>query len=580
MKRVNLLVFGGCLLFLAGSAQAALIAHYNFEDAADIGKDVVGALDMTVNEGTPLLQTETRDGSGHSVYLDGFSSLGITVPTSSPIRTGTVSIAFWFKSTWRDTNPISDSFVISWSDPSRNFGAENTPWAIYQKNTDRGLSWRMNSDDFDWHWFQGGVWSPDMWYHVVITHTDYDTHMYVNGISTGYIAGGSNGEIKTALNPTSLYIGVRSLAPGHWWDTHYWGNIDDLRIYNEIIDANTIAALATPTCPEINPATSTVDLVQLIDSIWVTEPIGVTGYADIAARLGSSRVFCLNNHSTTESAIGDIGHYECWYESPDMQLNAAAASYEAIDERTAGAAGNPVIYAAKTGGGLYEMVTVNGKWTEVGTMSTSEYADVADAVQLGVSDNDVFGALKSGGLQYIHYGAGWVKDTVNTKTYVSLAGEPNTAGNSKVCYGAISGGGIDKIYYNGSSWVTETIVSGVEYVAVCDNANHDGQYLQDVPPMTSSNSIFASLKNGGVESIKYESGAWTRTLVSNKEYTKLTPYSSTFNRFYGLAHKKTCGDFDTIYLDGDVNKDCRVDFKDLAKLAANWLGCTNPQGCN
>ncbi len=39
-----------------------------------------------------------------------------------------------------------------------------------------------------------------------------------------------------------------------------------------------------------------------------------------------------------------------------------------------------------------------------------------------------------------------------------------------------------------------------------------------------------------------------------------------------------CGDMG--YLDSDLNKDCAVDFLDLAILANDWLKCTDPQGLN
>jgi hypothetical protein len=37
-----------------------------------------------------------------------------------------------------------------------------------------------------------------------------------------------------------------------------------------------------------------------------------------------------------------------------------------------------------------------------------------------------------------------------------------------------------------------------------------------------------------------------------------------------------CGDLGTIYLPGDSNKDCKVDFKDFAGFADKWLGCSDP----
>jgi hypothetical protein len=38
-----------------------------------------------------------------------------------------------------------------------------------------------------------------------------------------------------------------------------------------------------------------------------------------------------------------------------------------------------------------------------------------------------------------------------------------------------------------------------------------------------------------------------------------------------------CGDNNTVYLSADINKDCKVDFKDFASLALTWTECTDPQ---
>jgi hypothetical protein len=43
-----------------------------------------------------------------------------------------------------------------------------------------------------------------------------------------------------------------------------------------------------------------------------------------------------------------------------------------------------------------------------------------------------------------------------------------------------------------------------------------------------------------------------------------------------LQMPRRCGDLGTIYLPGDVNKDCKVDFKDFAEFADEWLGSTDP----
>jgi len=42
------------------------------------------------------------------------------------------------------------------------------------------------------------------------------------------------------------------------------------------------------------------------------------------------------------------------------------------------------------------------------------------------------------------------------------------------------------------------------------------------------------------------------------------------------ADPQQCGDSGTTYLTADLNKDCYVNFKDMAKMAENWVKCTNP----
>ncbi len=51
--------------------------------------------------------------------------------------------------------------------------------------------------------------------------------------------------------------------------------------------------------------------------------------------------------------------------------------------------------------------------------------------------------------------------------------------------------------------------------------------------------------------------------------------------FTGLSEVRfrrsaVCGDPGTVYLPGDLNEDCYVDFKDLAIFASHWLTCTDP----
>jgi hypothetical protein len=43
---------------------------------------------------------------------------------------------------------------------------------------------------------------------------------------------------------------------------------------------------------------------------------------------------------------------------------------------------------------------------------------------------------------------------------------------------------------------------------------------------------------------------------------------------------QNCGDTYTVYLPGDMNKDCSVNFADFAKVAKSWMQCSDPNNSN
>jgi len=55
------------------------------------------------------------------------------------------------------------------------------------------------------------------------------------------------------------------------------------------------------------------------------------------------------------------------------------------------------------------------------------------------------------------------------------------------------------------------------------------------------------------------------------------PRAQDYNPF---PAPEECGDPGTSYLSADINKDCKVDFKDFAEFAATWLQCTEPNSLN
>lgn len=82
----------------------------------------------------------------------------------------------------------------------------------------------------------------DAWTHLAATYEGSSMKIYINGIERA--SDPVSGTIGTSGNP--LFIGTRTPAPNEVFD----GIIDEVRIYNEALRAEEIAALASPTCVE------------------------------------------------------------------------------------------------------------------------------------------------------------------------------------------------------------------------------------------------------------------------------------------------------------------------------------------
>lgn len=75
----------------------------------------------------------------------------------------------------------------------------------------------------------------DQWYHVVVTYSDSDYKMYVNGMLTAERKGSF-----TPYNNEPMYIGRKSTEEPYFF---FRGSIDDLRIYNRALHAGEVKAL-------------------------------------------------------------------------------------------------------------------------------------------------------------------------------------------------------------------------------------------------------------------------------------------------------------------------------------------------
>ena len=73
----------------------------------------------------------------------------------------------------------------------------------------------------------------------------------------------------------------------------------------------------------------------------------------------------------------------------------------------------------------------------------------------------------------------------------------------------------------------------------------------------------------------FNTDVYSGALVAGTHYVKVVSSTGDY-QISVVSPEPRCGDLDHPYPVGDVNEDCRVDFADLAEMAANWLECTAP----
>ncbi|MEK3779401.1 LamG-like jellyroll fold domain-containing protein [Paenibacillus sp. FSL R5-0810] len=110
----------------------------------------------------------------------------------------------------------------------------------------------------------------DQWYHVVVTYSDSDYKMYVNGMLTAERKGSF-----TPYNNEPMYIGRKSTDEPYFF---LRGSIDDLRIYNRALHAGEVKALCfeggykpVPLSPETEEEKH-VPVLEALEDIRMTFP--------------------------------------------------------------------------------------------------------------------------------------------------------------------------------------------------------------------------------------------------------------------------------------------------------------------
>lgn len=283
MFRFVWVIVFACALFVATPSQAVLLGHWQFNDLNNLGIDSAGGDNNGVQQGTDSSFTNAARLGAGALAVDG-TGIGLRLDNSADYQNlTTFTIASFIKPDFNSPNFDSGGGVIG-----RVFGAlgiDGSPGGTqFGTNTGYGFGARPDGGlrfttfavrDFDV--LGTTLASPlqaDEWAHVAVTVTEPGlANFYINGVNIGTIDDARNPLPTT--NP--FHIGVAGFGDAD----PYAGLIDDMRVYNEALDAAAIAALANPggtprqgLLLSIDRDTGGVTLEN--DS---TAPVTVTGYS-------------------------------------------------------------------------------------------------------------------------------------------------------------------------------------------------------------------------------------------------------------------------------------------------------------
>ena len=190
-------------------------------------------------DGTPVnapTYGPDRNSVGQAFVFDGLTQK-VTVP-SSPSLLGTYE------------NSGTNLSVEAWVKPGRS-GADSTIVSTLGQTFfgRSGYALRQNSDD-TFSFIVGRTDShddatstttltPGTWYHLLGTYNGSQLDLYVNGVVEGFT---TSSRAMNSLEPLTIGAGTQTDAPAY-----FQGSIDDVAIYDRVLDSTEITSLAAPT---------------------------------------------------------------------------------------------------------------------------------------------------------------------------------------------------------------------------------------------------------------------------------------------------------------------------------------------
>jgi hypothetical protein len=210
-----------------------LLAHYQFENNVF---DSSGNSYDGVNDGGASFSSDSMEG-GYSLSLDGVSNY-VTLPSEINVSGSLMTIAFWFKA----NNVQNYGRFISKTD---GLGVkDNNHWVMVSLDNGqfRGRLKTLGSTSK----LIGGSLLNGVWTHGTFVYDGSEMRLYVDGSEVAMKVKGGAIDVDNSLE---VWVGAN---PGG--TDYYDGKIDDLRIYNRVLNDSEIVNLAGgsgsggPTC--------------------------------------------------------------------------------------------------------------------------------------------------------------------------------------------------------------------------------------------------------------------------------------------------------------------------------------------
>ena len=229
-----------------------LIAYYPFNG---------NALDSSGNNNNPSVNTATlttdRFGNANSAYLFNGTNSYMQVPASASLDTSSsVSLSLWVKLNGFYTGQCAGNYCVCKGLDASTFYRVVVSDLAYENSIGNSVcNVPVDTMHESFYGFTTGSQTPVVhtgsWFHIVSTNDGTTANLYING---NLVSTNSNNDAPNA-NTNDLFF-------GRYFDitrTPYWlnGVLDDIRIYNRVIDSSEVTTLYN----EPNPIVATPPII-------------------------------------------------------------------------------------------------------------------------------------------------------------------------------------------------------------------------------------------------------------------------------------------------------------------------------